>query len=349
MLFSTPWRRRLFFLGLVGFLIFAFIFSISYGAVPLDKGEIFYLLVKEITGLSLYDAAIADTTREIILNVRLPRVILAALVGASLAVAGATFQGLFRNPLADPYIIGVSSGAALGATIAIAWGITLGMGGFGAVPILAFAGGLGTIVLVYQLSRQGDFVPMMTLLLAGIAVSAFLSALVSLNVFFSGERLHQVVYWMMGGLGGARWAYIRVMIPYVLLGFGGIYFFARELNAMLLGEETAHYLGIDTEKLKKIFLVTASLLVSAAVSTSGIIGFIGLVVPHIVRLLSGPDHRFLLPTSALCGAILLIGADTLARTVIAPIELPVGIITALLGAPFFLYLLRMRKKLRYFS
>jgi len=214
---------------------------------------------------------------------------------------------------------------------------------------MAFAGGLATIMLVYQLSRQGGFVPVMTLLLAGIAVSAFLTALVSLFIYFAGERLHQIVFWMMGGLGGARWSYVRVMLPYVLAGFGIIYFFARELNALLLGEDTALYLGIDAEKLKKIFLAAASLLVSAAVSTSGIIGFIGLVVPHMVRLVAGPDHRFLLPASALTGAILLIGADTLARTAIAPAELPVGIITALLGAPFFLYLLRRRKRMRYFS
>lgn len=329
-------------------LLVSFIYSISFGAVSLDKREIFYIILEKIAGLSP-DTAITETTREIVLNIRLPRVFLAALVGASLSVAGATFQGLFRNPLADPYIIGVSSGAALGATFAIVSGLSMGFAGFGAVPILAFAGGLATIMLVYQLSRQGDFVPVMTLLLAGIAVSAFLTALVSLFIYFAGERLHQVVFWIMGGLGGARWSYVRVMIPYILAGYGVIYFFARELNALLLGEDTAQYLGIDAEKLKKIFLAAASLLVSAAVSTTGIIGFIGLVVPHMVRLVAGPDHRFLLPASALSGAVLLIGADTLARTVIAPTELPVGIITALLGAPFFLYLLRRRKKMKYFS
>lgn len=331
-------------------------YSLGLGAVSLDKREIFFIILEKIVSYLPGDVTItlpagvkiSDTSREIIINIRLPRVLLAALVGASLSVAGATMQGLFRNPLADPYIIGVSSGAALGATAAIVFGLTLGFAGFGAVPIMAFAGGLSTIALVYHISRQGNSVPVMTLLLAGIAIGAFLSAFVSLLIFFSGERMHQVVFWMMGGLGGARWSYLRVMLPYVLLGYGCIYFFARELNAMLLGEDTAHYLGIDAEKLKKIFLVAASLLVSAAVSTSGIIGFIGLVVPHIVRLLAGPDHRFLLPSSALSGAILLIGADTLARTIIAPTELPVGIITALLGAPFFLYLLRKRKKLRYF-
>ncbi|MEW5922256.1 MAG: iron chelate uptake ABC transporter family permease subunit [Bacillota bacterium] len=348
MIIAHGWQRRFFLLVLLALLLFTLVYSLGLGAVSLGRREIFYIFLERVTGAVPADVAISAASRDIILNIRLPRVFQAALVGAALSVAGATLQGLFRNPLADPYIIGVSSGAALGATVAIVSGLTLGFAGFGAVPIMAFAGGLLTIALVYHLSRQGNHVPVMTLLLAGIAVGAFLSAFVSLLIFFSGERLHQVVFWMMGGLGGARWSYLRVMLPYVLLGCGCIYFFSRELNAMLLGEDTAHTLGIDPEKLKKIFLVAASLLVSAAVSTSGIIGFIGLVVPHIVRLLAGPDHRFLLPASALCGAIMLIGADTLARTIIAPAELPVGIITALLGAPFFLYLLRQRKKIRYF-
>lgn len=347
-LIVAGWQRKAFLLFLLLLLLLSLVYSLGLGAVVLDRREIFYIILERVTGSLPSDVNVSQTSREIILNIRLPRVLQAALVGASLSVAGATMQGLFRNPLADPYIIGVSSGAALGASAAIVFGISLGFGGFGAVPLLAFAGGLLTIVVVYHISRQGGAVPVMTLLLAGIAIGAFLSALVSLMIFYSGERMHQVVFWMMGGLGGARWSYLQVMLPYVFLGYGCIAYFARDLNAMLLGEDTAHYLGIDAEKMKKVFLVAASLLVSAAVSTSGIIGFIGLVVPHIVRLLAGPDHRFLLPVSALCGAILLIGADTLARTIIAPAELPVGIITALLGAPFFLYLLRQRKKLRYF-
>lgn len=344
----TPRQKKIFLLGLFVLLLFTLLYSLALGAVSLDKREIFAIFLERLTGTLPAGVPVSDAGRDIIFNIRLPRVLLAALVGASLAVAGATMQGLFRNPLADPYIIGVSSGAAFGASAAIVLGITLGFAGFGAVPLMAFGGGLLTIFVVYQISRQGSTVPVMTLLLAGIAIGAFLSAFVSLMIFFSGDRMHQVVFWMMGGLGGARWSYLSVMVPYVVLGYGCIYYFSRELNAMLLGEDTAHYLGIDAEKLKKIFLVASSLLVSAAVSTSGIIGFVGLVVPHIVRLLAGPDHRFLLPASALCGAILLIGADTLARTIIAPAELPVGIITSLLGAPFFLYLLRKRKKLRYF-
>ncbi|NMB40681.1 MAG: iron chelate uptake ABC transporter family permease subunit [Firmicutes bacterium] len=347
-LLSSGWQKQACMAGLLILLLASFICSIGIGTTALAKKDIIYVILEKIARFSPAKS-ITDTTRDIVFNIRLPRVILAAVVGASLSVAGTTFQGIFRNPLADPYIIGVSSGAALGATLAIVSGLSMGWAGFGAVSIMAFAGGVLTIMLVYQLSRQGNFVPVMTLLLAGIATNAFLSAFVSLLIYFAGERLHQVVFWMMGGLGGARWSYVHIMLPYFFLGFGVIYYFARELNALLLGEDTAQYLGIDAEKFKKVFLVAASLLVSAAVSTSGIIGFIGLVVPHIIRLVAGPDHRFLLPASALTGAVLLLGADTLARTIIAPAELPVGIITALLGAPFFLYLLRRRKKIRYFS
>ena len=344
----TSRQKKACLLVLLFLLVLSLVYSSSYGAVSLDKREIVYIIMERIAGFSPAES-ISGTTRDIVLNIRLPRVFLAAMVGAALSVAGATFQALFRNPLADPYIIGVSSGASLGAALAIVCGLTLGWAGFGAVPLMAFAGGLAAIALVYQLSRQGGVVPVMTLLLAGIAVNAFLSAFVSLLIYFAGEQLHQIVFWMMGGLGGARWSYVRVMLPYVLIGFGIIYFFARELNVLLLGEDTAVYLGINAEKVKIIYLIAASLLVSAAVSTSGIIGFVGLVVPHIIRLVAGPDHRFLLPASVLTGAILLTGADTLSRTIIAPSELPVGIITALLGAPFFLYLLRRRKKMRYFS
>lgn len=342
-------RQRTFLLLLGGVLVVTLFYAASLGSVSFSIKEIFYIVAEKFTGYIPPGMEISTAKRDIFLQIRLPRVFLAALVGASLAVAGATFQGLFRNPLADPYIIGVSSGAALGASLAVVLGLSWGWAGLGAVPLLAFAGGLATIVLVYRVSRQGGTVPILMLLLAGIAVSAFLTALVSLSIYFSGERLHQIIFWMMGGLTGAKWNYLRVMAPYVLVGFSVIYYFARELNALLLGEETAVYLGIEVERLKKVFLVAASLLVAAAVSTSGIIGFVGLVVPHMVRLVAGPDHRFLLPVSALCGAILLIGADTLARIVLAPAELPVGIITALLGAPFFLYLLRKRRKIRYFD
>lgn len=342
--------KPLFMTGLLVLLFFSVLAAMVWGAVAIGWRSVFAILLDSIP---FYDSPvveeIAPVYSDILLKIRVPRVLLAAAVGSSLAVSGAVFQGLFRNPMADPYVIGISSGAALGAVFAMLGGFSLTLGGFGAVPLFAFGGGIATMMLVYSMARVGRAVPVMTLLLAGIAVSAFLSAIVSLLTYFAGEKLHMVVFWMMGGLGGATWHQVKVMVPYALAGYICVSFFSRELNAMLLGEETASNLGVNTERVKKILLVGASLLVAAAVSTSGIIGFVGLVVPHFIRLVAGPDHRFLIPASALLGGTLLIATDTLARIIIAPSELPVGIITALIGAPMFIYLLKKRKKLRYFG
>ncbi|WP_418791836.1 FecCD family ABC transporter permease [Phosphitispora sp. TUW77] len=325
--------------------------AIVSGAASIPLKSALAILLSPIRGLDclITGADITEVQRGIIFQLRLPRVIQAAIVGASLSVAGAVFQGLFRNPMADPYVLGVSSGAALGAVSAMLIGSPVFLAGFSAVPLFAFISGILTIALVYLMSRTGKLVPVMTLLLAGIAVSAFLSAVVSLLTYFAGEKLDQVVFWMMGGISGASWSRIVAMLPYVIAGFSLVFFYAKELNVMLLGEETARNLGVNTERVKKILLAAASLLVAGAVSTTGIIGFVGLVVPHFIRIAAGPDHRILLPASALLGANLLIAADTLARNIIAPAELPVGIITALVGAPMFLYLLKKRKKLRYFN
>lgn len=338
----------------MGFLLFllvsVMVMGMIFGAVSLALKDVLNILLHALSRGYLGSVQeISQVYRDIILQIRVPRVLMAAAVGSSLAVSGAVFQGLFRNPMAEPYVIGVSSGAALGAVVAMIGGFTLVGKGIGLVPVFAFAGGLLTITVVYSMARVGKAVPVMTLLLSGIAVSSFLSAMVSLFTYFAGEKLHMVIFWMMGGLGGATWHSVKIMVPYVLVGFTVIMMFSRELNAMLLGEETASHLGVDTEKVKKILLVGASMMVAAAVSSCGIIGFVGLVVPHFIRLVVGPDHRFLLPASAVLGGALLIATDTLARVVIAPTELPVGIITSLIGAPMFIYLLKKRKKLRYFG
>ncbi len=348
---NTKIGKRALLISLILLLLMTIVIAAAIGAVSIPLKSALAILLSPFPGLNRVFAGveIAPIHRDILLYIRLPRVFQAAVVGASLAVAGAVFQGLFRNPMADPYVLGVSSGAALGAVLAMLMGSTIYFAGFTAVPLFAFIGGALTITLVYYMSRVGRAVPVMTLLLAGIAVSAFLSALVSLLTYYAGEKLHQVVFWMMGGVGGASWSRITAMLPYVLGGFSCIYYYARELNVLLLGEETARHLGVNTERVKKILLAAASLLVAAAVSTSGIIGFVGLVVPHLIRMIVGPDHRFLLPASALLGANLLIAADTVARNIIAPTELPVGIITAMVGAPMFIYLLKKRKKLRYFN
>lgn len=282
--------------------------------------------------------------RYIIMDTRLPRIILGALVGAALAVAGAAMQGVFRNPMASPYVLGISAGAAFGASLAIVLGISW-LPGQLAVPSMAFLFCFLTLFLVYSISRtKGGFVPVETLLLAGIAVGAFFNALVSLMKYFAGEELSAIVFWMMGGLWEAQWEDVAISLPMIILGSAILWLLSRDLNTMMVGEEHALHLGLNVNGVRLVILLAASLVTAAAVSVSGIIGFVGLVVPHVVRLLVGPDHRILIPASMLGGAIFMVWMDTLARTVILPAELPVGIITALLGAPFFIYLIISRRK-----
>lgn len=276
---------------------------------------------------------------KILFDLRLPRILLALMVGAALAVAGVLFQGLFRNPLADPYILGTSSGAALGATIAVLSGINLQSLGLSARPLFAFGGALLATALVYYLGRMRKRPVLTIMLLAGIAVGAFFSALTSLLLFFRQEEMAKIMFWMMGGFSYARWAEVRIVLPYLGGAFLYSWSLARQLNLLLLGEEKAHQLGLAVEQFQRRIVITASVLVAAAVSVSGTIGFIGMVAPHIVRLLLGPDHRSLLPASALAGGLLLLLADTLARTLLSPVELPVGVLTSFIGGPFFLYLL----------
>lgn len=278
-------------------------------------------------------------TAAIILALRLPRVVLAAVVGVSLAGAGTVFQGLFRNPLADPYIIGVSAGAALGATLTIVHGGGAGPAVIGTVPTAAFLGALAVSYGVYRLARRGSDVPMEDLLLAGIAIGAFLSAIISLLQLAGGESLQRVIFWVMGGFAGRTWAHIVMAAPYAAVGLLVAWLYGRDLNVLQVGEEGALRLGVDVPRVKRILLACGSLMAAAAVATSGLIGFVGLVVPHLMRLVVGPDHRVLLPAAALAGAVTLVLADLLARTVVTPGEIPVGVVTALLGAPFFLYLL----------
>ncbi|MFO8061108.1 MAG: iron ABC transporter permease [Bacillota bacterium] len=307
--------------------------SLCGGAVRIPVGTVAAMLWSAVTGGGTAEAW-PSSWETILFTLRLPRVLLAGLTGASLAAAGATYQGLFQNPMADPFVLGVSAGAALGAAVIMA-------GGFGGVmvPLAAFVGALCAVAVVYMLARGEGGASVMTLLLAGVATSAFLSGLVSLIIFFSGEEMRAIVYWTMGGLGRANWGQLRMVLPLQVLGLMPLVIHSRHLNAMLMGDETALYLGVDVERVRKLLLVGASMLAAVAVSVGGIIGFVGLIVPHMVRLVAGPDHRFLMPASILVGAPFLMLADLAARTVLSPTELPVGIITAILGGPFFLYLL----------
>ncbi len=280
----------------------------------------------------------------IIFTIRLPRVVLAGIVGASLALAGATYQGLFRNPLADPYLIGVASGAALGATAAIVVPLPAALYALGATQWGAFLGALAAVATVYGLARVGGRTPLTTLLLAGVAVGALASAATSFLMYWHGDKLLPIYSWLLGGFGTGSWRQARSVAPYLALGAVVLLPAARLLNALQLGEEGAQALGIHVERLQLILVVVATLVTAAAVSVSGLIGFVGLIVPHIARLLWGPDHRTLLPCCLLGGAIFLIAADGLARTVLSPSEVPVGVLTALCGAPFFIFLLRRSKR-----
>lgn len=287
---------------------------------------------------------IDHTAKIIFFNLRLPRILLAALVGGGLAVAGSVFQGIFKNPLAEPYVMGISSGAALGAAITMVWGIADFSFGFGIITINAFIGAIGTGLLVYNIARVGHKLSSVTLLLTGVAVNIFLTALISLLMTFKREQIERIVMWTMGSVAIADWNEVMLLFPVVLGGVMIIYFFAKDLNMMLLGDESAKSLGVEVEKVKNYLLLTCALIVAMVVSVSGMIGFVGLIVPHIIRLLFGPDHRVVIPFSALGGALLLIVCDTVARTIAAPNEIPVGIITAICGAPFFLSLIYQNKK-----
>lgn len=311
----------------------AIVVGVAAGAVAIAPADVAASLLRGLTGKA---AGMIDT---LILEVRLPRVLLAAVVGASLAGAGAIFQALFRNPLADPYILGVSSGAGLGAVIALT--LTAGATAvrYGAVPIAAFVGALATMLLVTRLASWHGRLDTASLLLAGVAVSYTLAALTSFVLVFAREQMAAVVFWMMGGLGAASWPYVAMIAPMALVGSALALSFSRELNLMLLGDERAGQLGLPVKRFKLLALAVASLLTAAAVAVAGLIGFVGLMVPHMVRLTLGPDHKVLVPASLLGGAITLVLADLVARTVIAPVELPVGVVTALLGGPFFVWLL----------
>lgn len=296
-------------------------------------------LVGKYIGLSNIEASHIA----IIQDVRLPRVLLGFLIGSGLSTVGVAFQGMFKNPMADPFIVGTSSGAALGASVAIVLKLNKGFFGLGAISMFAFLGALLATLISYNIAIIKGRLPVTSLLLAGIAVSQFFTAIMSLIMTISTRDMNQIVFWTMGSLSAKGWVHVKAASLPVLLGSLIIYIFARDLNIILLGEESAQSMGIEVERVKKIILLVSVVITAFLVSTSGIIGFVGLIIPHMVRLIMGPDHRLIIPASSLLGGIFLIIADSLARTVIAPTELPVGIITALAGGPFFIYLLRKTK------
>ena len=326
---------------LVAILCVTIVLTTAIGPVYVPPMEIVSLLGNK---LHLCEAASIPHKYEVIIfQIRLPRIFLGLLVGLSLATAGTTLQGLFKNPMADPYIIGIASGAAVGAVFSM-----LMLPSFLFIytrPFMAFLGAMFTTFLVYNIAKVGRRIPVDTLLLTGIAISLFLGAVLSFMMFVA-EDLHSIFFWLMGGFWLANWTQVKITVLPVFVSFFLIYIFAKDLNAMLLGEESAQTLGINVEWVKKILLVFAAFITAAAVSFVGTIGFVGLIIPHITRILVGPDHRILFPASALVGGIFLVWTDALARLLG---EMPVGIITAFFGAPFFIYLLRKRKRGHYFT
>jgi iron complex transport system permease protein len=280
-----------------------------------------------------------DPARLIILRIRLPRIILAGLSGFSLALGGVIFQALLRNPLADPFILGISSSSAFGAIVGILLGFTFSFG----VPFMSFAGALLAVYLVLALGTKKMGMESSTILLTGVILNAFFTAVIMFFISVASDsRLHTMLFWLYGDLSQSRYASLLVLTPVLLVAFFILFSFAKELNLITTGEEIALQLGVDVERAKKMCLVLVSLVIGLVVSFSGLIGFVGLIVPHMARMAFGSDHRLLVPVASLGGAAFLIAADTLARLLISPSELPVGVITAFLGAPFFLYLLKAR-------
>jgi len=313
----------------------AIVVGVAAGSVALAPGDTLGILLGAL-GLPV-EQTWAPAAETIVLELRLPRVLTAAVVGAGLAVAGATFQGLLRNPLADPYVLGTASGAALGAAIAVLIPIRVALLDLGLLNVFAFAGGLAAVAVVYRLGRSGPLSPLTGLLLTGYAVGSLLAAGLAMTMYLSGANLRQIFGFLLGGLEGASWLRLAITMPLVVGGSLAILARARALNGLLLGEESAAHLGVDVRRERAILLGLATLVTAAAVAVSGLIGFIGLVAPHLVRLVVGPNARLVLPLAALLGAVLLVTADLVARLLG---EIPVGVVTAVIGAPFFLALLR---------
>lgn len=349
---TTHHRRvshwKLYFILVAILFVIILVLSLNLGYAPISFDNIIRIMSKQIPFLGNFveTSDISQTSAVIIMQIRLPRVICGALVGAALATAGVIYQGIFRNPMADPYVIGAMSGASLGSALVIVLGVGVALLGVNTLQIFAFFGSILTVLLVYTISRRGSRVPVTMLLLTGIAITYFQSAIVTfLQVIASDRLLHGLTFWLIGSLAPTEnWLRVWSILPLIIIGVFISYLYTRDLNILALGEDQAQHLGVETDKVKKILLICGALLTAAAVSISGLIGFVGLIIPHLTRVLIGPDHRVLLPTSAVIGASFLMICDAIARVIMGTGEAPVGVITALSGGPFFIYLLRRRQK-----
>jgi iron complex transport system permease protein len=332
----SPWVINL------SLLLLFFVINIAVGAVFIPPETLLKILLGKVSGAAVSGDWPAHF-EAILLSIRLPHAVLIMMTGAALASSGAAYQGLFRNPLADPYLIGVASGAGLGAVAALSIYWPQDLLGFYLIPLSAFAGAILTVVVVYYLAKIGNMVPLTTLILAGVAVGAFASALTSFLMLNSDDQIYRAISFLLGGTPMAGWNPVLAALPYLVVGMGVLSLLGHPLNLLQFGEEQAQQLGLSVERAKTIIIIVASIVTAVAVSFSGVIGFIGLIVPHVLRLVTGPDYRKLLPLSILAGGTALLAADVVARWVMAPRVLPVGIITALAGAPFFLWILRRAK------
>lgn len=342
---SSPSRRLSFALSpyvwCFAALIVALLLSAAIGAVAIPPLDVARLLIARLLPAS---TGVSDTYATILFDIRLPRTILVAITGAALSGSGAAYQGLFRNPLADPYLLGIASGAGLGAVFAMALQWPSSTISFLAVPIAAFIGALLTALLVYSLARVGRTTPISTLLLAGVAVGAFMTSLSTFLMLRSQGELRRAINWMLGGYALGGWSPVLAVLPEIIVGLGVLLLVGRPLNVLQFGDDQARQLGLNVDRVKRVVIIAASLTTAAAVAFSGIIGFVGLAVPHLVRLVWGGDYRRLMPLSIIGGAAGLLLTDIIARTALAPQELPLGVITALIGAPFFVWLLRRAKQ-----
>ncbi len=318
----------------------------SIGAANLSISSTAKIIFSKVWGIRNFIdiSSISPQDMKIVFDIRLPRILMAVMAGIALSGSGVIFQGIFRNPMADPYIIGVSSGAAFGATIAIMFAKGLKFFNLSLTSLFAFAGAILTTLLIYNISKIKGKISILTLLLSGVALSSLLTSVISFLMIYRTHDLSKVYFWIMGGLTNSSWLNLSIITPAVVLISVVIFFYTKDLNVLSLGEERANQLGMQTEKLKLTLLILASLIAAAAVSVSGIIGFVGLITPHIMRLFVGPDHKILYPSAALSGGIVLLFSDTIARIILAPREIPVGIITSIIGVPFFIYLLVRSKR-----
>jgi iron complex transport system permease protein len=326
------------------FLLLATLLGTAIGTVYVPITTIIKIIEARLFGfVSL--RGIDPMFSNIVLDIRLPRVILSGLVGAALAIAGAAFQGLLRNPLADPYTLGVSSGASVGAVITLFFQISIPFLGSFTLPLISIFFSLLTIAFVLTFARKIErSMRVETIILTGIIFSSFLGAVISLLIALTGDELRQIISWLLGSVSMRGWEYIKIIMPFFIIGSFVLIINAKELNAMSFGEERAQHLGVNVQRRKLIILIAGSILTGAAVAVSGTIGFVGLVIPHFARLCWGPDHKHLLPLSILIGSGFLIIADLISRTIISPAELPIGVITSLIGAPVFAMILLHRKR-----